>query len=175
MRLLICIFFAAALSPALASADEIDLTPRSRHSNKAPSLVIRAEGGSPFAPYGLVGGCISYLTESQFEFEAGGGGGFPGLQLGFAARRLFGEDGSFFATELALAGNNRQNRGADSADPQLSLDAKQSQSSFWTALGFGFEQRQDHFSLSLIGSVVFTTASLTPHFAIHGGLGFGFF
>lgn len=178
MRPLLCLLrclFIVALLPSFARADELDLTPRSRRTNKPSSLVLRAEGGSAFAPYGFVGGCLSYLSESQFEFELGAGAGFPGVQFGIAARRLFGENGSFFATELALAGNNRVNRGADDANPLLNVDAQKSRSSLWTSLGFGFEQRQDNFSLGIIGSIVITTASLTPHFSIHGGIGFGFF
>ena len=174
MRSLLSLLLAVLLSAAGARADVLDLTDSTRHQGKPPSLVLRVEGGSEFAPYGYVGGCLSYLTESLFEFELGAGGGFPGLQLGLAARRLFGDRGSYVVTELALAGNTRVNRGADSADPLLNLQATQSQSSLWTSLGAGFEQRTGVFDLSVVGAIVLTTASLTPHFAIHGGLGFGF-
>jgi hypothetical protein len=164
---------ALSLSPLAARADVVDLTPQSRRSLKPPTLVLRLEGGNAFAPYGYVGGCISFLTESLFEFEAGAGGGFPGLQLGVAARRLFGDDGSFLVTELNVAGNTRVNRGED-ANPLLSLQAAQAKSSIWTSLGGGFEQRSDVISFSVVASVVLTTASLTPHFAVHGGVGYGF-
>ncbi len=173
MRSLPFLLVAALLSPA-ARADVIDLSEGSRRPGKPPALVLRLEGGSAFAPFGFLGGCLSYLTDGLFEIEAGAGGGFPGLQLGFAVRQLFGERGSYVVTELALAGNTRVNRGADNADALLSLEAKQSQSSLWTSLGAGFEQRQGVFDLSVVGAIVLTTASLTPHFAIHGGLGFGF-
>ena len=163
---------ASLVAPA-ARADLIDLSEGSRRPGKPPALVLRFEAGNDFAPYGYVGGCLSYLTESLFEIEAGAGGGFPGLQLGLAARRLFGERGSYVVTELALAGNTRVNRGSD-ADPLLNLEARQSRSSFWTSLGLGFEQRQGSFDLSVVGALALTTASLTPHFAIHGGVGFGF-
>lgn len=164
---------ALLLTPLAARADVVDLTPHARRSLKPPALVLRFEGGNAFAPYGYVGGCVSFLTESLFEFEAGAGGGFPGLQLGVAARRLFGDDGSFLVTELNVAGNTRVNRGED-ANPLLSLQAAQARSSIWTSLGAGFEQRGDVISFSAVASVVLTTASLTPHFAVHGGVGFGF-
>ena len=47
-------------------------------------------------------------------------------------------------------------------------------SSLWTSLGLGFEQRSDFVDFSVAGSIVFTTASLTPHWSVHGGVGFGF-
>jgi hypothetical protein len=168
VALLVCALFAAA-----ARADVIDLSEGARRPGKPPSFVVRFEAGNDFAPYGYAGGCISYLTESLFEIEAGAGGGFPGLQLGLAARRLFGDRGSYVVTELAFAGNTRVNRGSD-ADPLLSLPAKQAQSSFWTSLGLGFEQRQGSFDLSVVAALALTTASLTPHFSVHGGVGFGF-
>jgi hypothetical protein len=161
------------LTPLAARADVVDLSPHSRRSLRPPALVLRLEGGNAFAPYGYVGGCVSFLTESLFEFEAGAGGGFPGLQLGVAARRLFGDDGSFLVTELNVAGNTRVNRGED-ANPLLSLQAAQAKSSIWTSLGAGFEQRGDVINFSAVASVVLTTASFTPHFAVHGGVGFGF-
>ena len=153
--------------------DEIDL---SQHTSagRPPQYVLRAEAGSAFAPYGLVGGAVSWLTESQFEFELGAGGGFPGLQLGLAARRLFGDSGQFFVTEIAIAGNTRINRGAADADRFLSASAAQGKGSLWTDLGIGFEQRTDLFDLSVVGSFVLTTASLTPKFCVHAGVGFGF-
>ena len=154
-------------------ADEIDLSQR-RGSDRPPPYVLRVEAGNQFAPYGLAGGAVSWLTESQFEFELGGGGGFPGLQLGFAARRLFGDSGQYFVTEIALAGNTRVNRGASDADRYLSANAAQTKGSLWTDLGIGFEQRTDLFDLSVVGSFVLTTASLTPKFCVHGGVGFGF-
>jgi hypothetical protein len=155
-----------------ALADEVDLSQQS--SGRTPQIVVRAEGGSEFAPYGLVGGAVSWLTESQFSFELGAGGGFPGVQFGFAARRLFGDFGSYFVTEIAIAGNTRVNRGASSADRNLNAGASSGRGSIWTNLGVGFEQRTDVIDFSLVGCLVLTTASLTPHFAVHGGVGFGF-
>jgi hypothetical protein len=156
-----------------ALADEVDLSQQSSEG-RTPQIVVRAEGGSEFAPYGLVGGAVSWLTESQFSFELGAGGGFPGLQLGFAARRLFGDFGSYFVTEIAIAGNTRVNRGASNADRYLNAGAASGRGSVWTNLGVGFEQRADVIDFSLVGCLVLTTASLTPHFAVHGGVGFGF-
>ena len=170
---LLLVLLVTLLAPA-ARADILDLSEGSRRPGKPQPLVLRLEGGNAFAPYGYVGGCISYLTDSLFELEVGAGGGFPGLQLGLAARRLFGDGGSYLVTELALAGNTRVNRGADDANALISLEAKQSRSSLWTSLGAGFEQRQGVFDFSAVGAVVITTASLTPHFQIHGGIGFGF-
>jgi hypothetical protein len=148
-----------------AFADEIDLSQR---RSRVPTWVVRAEAGNEFAPFGMAGGAISYLTESQFEFEAGLGAGFPGLQLGLATRWVFGEDGSFLVTELALAGNTRVDRGPTNGTVTTG------NSSLWTDFGLGFEQRTDLFDLSLTGSIVFTTANFTPRWSIHGGLGFGF-
>jgi hypothetical protein len=156
-----------------ALGDEIDLSQR-RGGDHAPAVVLRAEAGSAFAPYGFVGGTVSWLTESQFAFELGAGGGFPGLQLGLAARRLFGDLGSYLVTEIAIAGNTLVNRGAATANPLINAGATSGKGSAWTCIGIGFEQRTDVIDLSLVGSIVFTTASLTPQFAVHGGIGFGF-
>jgi hypothetical protein len=159
---------AAASAPALA--DEVDLTPRSRGEGRPPTFVLRAEGGSDFAPYGYAGACLSWLTGSGLEIEAGGGAGFPGLQLGLAARFLFGERGGYMVSEIAIAGNTRVNRNG----PNTAFNPNTTNSSLWTNLGLGFEQRESFYSFSVVGSIVFTTQSLTPHFAIHGGIGFGF-
>lgn len=162
------------LVPVSAFADEVDLTPRSRHRNETPKLVLRAEGGNAFAPYGFLGGCLSYLTDSAFEFELGAGGGFPGLQLGFAARRLVGQQGSYFAFEIFLAGNTRVNRGASDADIQLNAQAANARSSLWTGIGAGIEQRLGFFDLSFAADLVLTTASFSPHGSVHGGIGLAF-
>jgi len=155
-----------------ALGDEIDLA--QRRSDTIPTVVLRAEGGSAFAPYGFAGGTVSWLTESQFAFEFGAGAGFPGLQLGLAARRLFGDLGSYLVSEIAIAGNTLVNRGAANANPLINAGASSGKGSVWTCIGIGFEQRTDAIDLSLVGSIVFTTASLTPQFAVHGGIGFGF-
>ena len=160
------------LVPAAALADEIDLSQR-RGSDRPPVWVLRAEAGTAFAPSGMIGATLSWLTESQFEFELGAGGGFPGVQAGFALRRLFGE-GQYFVTEIALAGNSVVNRGASDADRYLNAGAAQAKGSLWTNFGVGFEQRTDLFDLSVAGDLVLTTASLTPKWCVHGGVGFGF-
>ncbi|TMA27241.1 MAG: hypothetical protein E6J78_10865 [Deltaproteobacteria bacterium] len=169
MRPLALLLAAAVTAPALA--DEVDLTPRSRRGERPPTLVLRGEGGTEFAPYGYAGACLSWLTESSFEFEAGAGGGFPGVQIGFATRRIFGERGSYLVTELLIAGNTKVNRGASSADR---LNNVAGSSSLWGGLGFGFEQRQDFFSFSVVGSMVSTFSNPSLHFALHGGIGLGF-
>jgi hypothetical protein len=165
----------ALLIPSLALADEIDLGRGARReSGTQATLVVRAEGGNEFAPYGYVGGCISYLIDQQDALEAGAGGGFPGVQLGFAARRFFNEGNQHFLAELFLAGNTRVNRGLEPGSGQVNAQAATASSSLWTGLGFGFEQRGDFFSLSLAGNIIFTSTSFTPHWAVHGGVGFGF-
>lgn len=162
------------LFPLASRADEVDLTPRSRTAHKPPTLVLRAEGGSAFAPFGYAGACLSYLTQGLYEFELGGGAGFPGVQAGFAARKLFGDQGGYLVSEIYIAGNSRVNRGADDADHNLNAQAKEAKSSIWGGLGLGFEQRQDNLSFGVTANIVTTTASFTPHFAVHGGIGFGF-
>jgi len=163
------------LAPALALADEIDEALGSRRDRGSPAtVVVRAEGGNEFAPYGYLGGCISWLVDPQDELEIGAGGGFPGLQLGFAARHLFGEGGQYFLAELFLAGNTRVNRGLNSDSCLLNAEACQSSSSLWTGLGLGFEQRTSFLSLSVATNLVLTSTSLTPHWSVHGGIGFGF-
>jgi hypothetical protein len=165
-----------ALIPSLALADEIDLTRGGarREPGAQATWVVRAEGGNEFAPYGYVGGCISYLLDPHDALEFGAGGGFPGLQLGFAVRRFFGEGGQHFVAELFLAGNTRVNRGLDRDSAQVNAQAASANSSLWTGLGFGFEQRTGFLSVSLAGNIIFTSTSLTPHWAVHGGIGFGF-
>src|SRR5258708_6007881 len=97
------------LAPAVF-ADEVDLTPRSRREHRPASLVVRGEGGTAFAPFGYLGGCLSWLTASQLELEMGAGGGFPGLQLGIAARQLFGERGGHLLPARAIPGNTPVHR-----------------------------------------------------------------
>jgi hypothetical protein len=161
------------LVPSLCLADEVDLSRGSYHGEgHVPALVLRAEGGNEFAPFGYVGGCVSWMPGPHNSFELGAGGGFPGLQMGFAVRELFGEAGEYLLAELSLAGNTRVNRGHP--NPLINAGAVGQQSSLWTSLGFGFEQRSDMFDLSVAANIVFTTADLTPHWSVHGGVGFGF-
>src|SRR5467141_2231006 len=134
--------------------------------------LLRAEGGNQYAPFGYVGGCLSWMIDSYDVLELGAGGGFPGVQLGFAARRLFGEGGQHLFAELFLSGNTRVNRGVD--QPTGTTAATQATSSLWTGLGFGFEQRSGSLDFSLAGNIVFTSTSLTPRWAVHGGIGIGF-
>ena len=164
----------AALVPSLAFADEIGLSRGGGRERAEPaSVVVRAEGGNEFAPYGYAGGCVSWMVDPNDVLEFGAGGGFPGLQLGLAGRRLFGfgEGGQYILAELFLAGNTRVNRGVDQNAPPSTIT---SNSSLWTGLGFGFEQRSGYLDLSVAGNIVFTSTSLTPHWSVHAGLGFGF-
>ena len=171
MRLLVTL--AVFLLPLTALADEVDLsqTTSRRASNLPPEFVLRAEGGSSFAPYGYAGAALSWMVASGLEFEGGMGAGFPGLQLGLSVRTLFdiGEQGQFLLAELSLAGNTRVNRGQDQQQGPTFTN-----NSAWTCIGFGGEIRRDFYSLDLVGSLVLTTQSLTPHFSVHGGIGFGF-
>ena len=167
----------AALAPSLAFADEVDLTRGTgRTSSEPATLVVRAEGGNEFAPFGYVGGCISWMLDPNDVLELGAGGGFPGLQLGFVGRRLFGFNeagGQYIVAELFLAGNTRVNRGVDQNAPPSTIQAN-GNSSLWTGLGFGYEQRSGFLDLSVAGNIVFTSTSLTPHWSLHAGLGIGF-
>ncbi len=164
-----------ALVPSLAFADEIDLSRGSRRDRGEPAkVIVRAEAGNEFAPYGYLGGCVSYLLDPNDELELGGGGGFPGLQLGFAVRRLFGEGELRPVAELFLAGNTRVNRGLEQGSAQVNAQAAAATSSLWTGLGFGFEQRTSLFSINVAGDIIFTSTSLSPHWSVHGGLGLGF-
>jgi hypothetical protein len=171
MRLLVLL--AMLLVPLAALADEIDLSQTSgrRESNLPPEFILRAEGGSSFSPYGYAGAALSWMPTGGLEFEGGMGAGFPGLQLGLSVRTLFnvGDPGQFFLAEISLAGNTRVNRGEEQQQgPNFTNN------SLWTCIGFGGELRKDFYSLDLVGSLVLTTQSLTPHFSVHGGVGFGF-
>jgi hypothetical protein len=167
---LLAAFALLLLLPCSAFADEVDLShPTSRRMNAPPEFVLRLEGGNEFSPYGMVGGAISWMNSSATEIEAGMGVGFPGLQLGLAFRPLFGDEGKYLLGELSLAGNTRVNRGANNqAGP--SFDSN----NFWTSLGLGGEIRQNFYSIDVVASIVFTTQNPTPHFGVHGGVGFGF-
>jgi hypothetical protein len=169
------LLFLLLVLPFAARADEVDLTRSSgkRFFHEPPTWVVRLEGGSAFSPAGYVGGVVSWF-DNGFELEAGAGAGIPGLQLGLAARSLFAvEDQSnqFVLFELAVAGNTRVDR--NNANAGFGI-AGQTQNSLWTSLGFGAELRQDFYSFDVVASIVFTTESLTPYFAVHGGVGFGF-
>ncbi len=170
MRTIALLLVLSAAAPALA--DEIDLTRSGRRREGAPTWVVRAEGGNEFAPFGYIGGALSWLAGPYNQFELGAGGGFPGLQLGFTVRQLFAEAGAAPFLEISVAGNTRVNRG--NPNPRFDAQAAQSRNSLWTCLGFGFEQRSWLFDLSVAGDIVFTTADLTPHWSVHGGIGFGF-
>ena len=165
-----------ALLPSVALADEIDLSRASAREDLSPgaTLIVRLEGGNEFAPYGFVGGCVSYLLDPHDAIEVGAGGGFPGLQLGIAFRRLFGDGYQHVLAELFLAGNTKVNRGVEADSAQINAAAAQAGSSLWTGLGFGFEERTGFLSLSAAGNIIFTSTSFTPHWAVHGGVGFGF-
>ena len=168
MRTLALLLLAA--TPVLA--DEVDLSQGSRRTGEPARIVLRAEAGNEVAPAGYVGGVVSWLAGPHNAFEFCAGGGFPGLQLGLGIRQLFGDDGQYLLAEIALSGNTRVNRG--NPNRLVNAAAVGAQSSLWTSLGLGFEQRGDLLDLSVAADIVFTTADLTPHWSVHGGVGFGF-
>lgn len=154
-----------------ARADVVDLTRGGRRSEGGLSgLSLRAEFGNDYAPYGLVGAAISYLTEGGTAFEGGAGAGFPGVQLGIAVRQLFGTGGFNVAVELAFAGNTKQQRAA-----QIAIATADTSRYLWTSLGGGFEFRPGGpFTASVIAQLAFTPADGEAHFGVHGGLGYYF-
>jgi hypothetical protein len=162
-----CLAFAFAATPT--HADVVDLTSGARRSSGRPgALVIKAEGGSAYAPFGYLGGAISYLNEGALlELEAGAGAGFPGVQAGLSVRKLFGEVGEFFLFELSVAGNSKVSRGTNPLDPTKGTHV-------WTNLGIGFEHRAGLFSLGLSGGASFLSFSQTPAAYVHGGIGLAF-
>ena len=154
-----------------AHADVVDLTRGGRRDGEnATGLSLRAEFGNDYAPYGLVGAAVSYLTSSGTAFEGGAGAGFPGVQLGVAVRQLFGGAGFNVAIELSFAGNTKQQRAAPAAIPVSDTSRY-----LWTSLGGGFELRPGGpFTASVIAALAFTPADGEAHFGVHGGIGYYF-
>jgi len=171
MRRLCSLAVAVALAPGAAPGDLIDLSGGERRGSlKPPAFVLRAEGGSDYAPGGLVGGAFSYFNaDALAEIEIAAGAGFPGVQAGVLLRKLFGDGGDYLVIELSFAGNTRKRLGADVAAGRLG------NSSLWTSLGFGFEHRAGAVSLGLVAGLAFISSfDLVPHGFVHGGLGLGF-
>jgi hypothetical protein len=169
------LLLAAVLSalPLAARADIIDLSAtEGRRNTRIPTLAIRGEAGTDFAPYGLAGACLSWFNElpfGGFEIEGGAGATFPGLQLGLAVRNLLGENGDYFVFELAISGNTTQKRGADPSVNRLTS------ANSWSSLGLGFEHRQGYVTFGIVASLAFlTNFDLVPHGVVHGGIGFAF-
>jgi hypothetical protein len=169
----------ALVAPAIAAlflfstsahADVIDLSGGARRrTTSATGFTLRADFGNAFAPYGYAGAAIGYMTEGLFGFEGGAGAGFPGVQLGFSLRKLFGEGGTYLATELSIAGNTKVARGG------TGLPSAQSASqNIWTSIGLGFEQRVGHFFLGTTIDLAFTPSDSQAHFGLHGGIGYLF-
>jgi len=162
---------ALALFCTSARADVVDLSGGSRRSTLGSSgMSLRADFGNAFAPYGYAGGAIGYMTEGLFGFEGGVGAGFPGLQLGFSLKKLFGERGSYLATELTIAGNTKVKRGGNTGVP----NATSTSQNIWTSIGLGFEQRIGHFGVGTIIDLAFTPSDSTAHFGLHGGIAYYF-
>ena len=168
-RILVGLVLALAFA---ARADVVDLTRGGTRGDGQLNrgLSLRAEFGNDYAPYGLVGAAISYLTETGTAFEGGAGAGFPGVQLGVAIRQLFGTGGFNVAIEISFAGNTKQQRATTVVAPVADTSRY-----LWTSLGGGFEFRPaGSFTASLIGALAFTPADGEAHFGVHGGLGYYF-
>jgi hypothetical protein len=162
---------AVALVCNAARADVVDLSGGARRRSAGGSgLLFRLDFGNAFAPYGYVGGAIGYMSEGLFGIEAGAGAGFPGLQLGVSLKKLFGEGGSYLATELTFAGNTKVARGGNTGVPT----ATSASQNIWTSLGLGFEQRVGRVSVGTILSLAFTPSDSQAHFGVHGGIGYYF-
>ena len=169
LRLAGCCLGVAALFAAPARADVEDLSPQARRIDLSPpTLVLRVEGGSDYSPYGYVGGVLSYFNDwSGTELEAGVGAG-PGPQLGLALRKLLGERGDFFASEISVGYNPTKARGVDPLNPG-------SGTHLWVNLGVGFEHRAGLFSYGVTGGLSLGGVSQTPKGFVHGGIGVGIF
>jgi len=168
-RILLGITLAGAFA---ARADVVDLTRGGERSDSEPlgGLSMRVEFGNDYAPYGLVGAAVSYLTSTGTAFEAGAGGGFPGVQLGLGIRQLVGGGGFNVAIELTFAGNTKQPR----ASTQVGINPDTSRY-IWSSLGGGFELRlAGRLTASAIAALAFTPADADVHFGFHGGLGYYF-
>ena len=155
-----------------ARADVVDLTRGGDRSQAEPlgGLSMRFEFGNDYAPYGLVGAAVSYLTSTGTAFEAGAGAGFPGVQLGLGVRQLIGGGGFNVAIELTLAGNTKQPR----ASTQVGITPDTSRY-IWSSLGGGFELRlAGRVTASAIAALAFTPADAEVHFGVHGGLAYYF-
>jgi hypothetical protein len=167
-RILLGITLAGAFA---ARADVVDLSRGgSRDAVDVSGFSMRAEFGNDFAPYGLVGAALSYLTATGTAFEVGAGAGFPGVQLGLGLRQLFGGRGFNVAVELTFAGNTKQQRASN-----VIVSAADTSRYIWTSLGGGFELRPGGpFTASVIGALAFTPADGAAHFGVHGGIGYYF-
>ncbi|MFL5451633.1 MAG: hypothetical protein ACJ78V_06995 [Myxococcales bacterium] len=171
MKVALACAAAVALVCNAARADVVDLSGGARRRSAGGSgLLFRFDFGNAFAPYGYVGGAIGYMSEGLFGIEAGAGAGFPGLQLGVSLKKLFGEGGSYLATELTFAGNTKVPRGGNTGVPT----ATSASQNIWTSLGLGFEQRVGRVSVGTILSLAFTPSDSQAHFGVHGGIGYYF-
>lgn len=169
-RLAACGWAACAVALAAAArADEVDLSSGGGRSWGRPAaVVLKADGGGAYAPFGYAGLAVSYLSAGPLlELEAGGGAGLPGAQLGVSVRKLFGEGGEFFLAELSVAGNTRVSRGTSLLDPTQG-------GHLWTNLGLGFEHRNDAWAFGLSGGGTFFSFTQTPAAYVHGGVGIAF-
>jgi len=167
-RILVGLTVAGAFA---ARADVVDLSRGGRSGDTdLCGFSLRAEFGNDYAPYGLVGAALSYLTAAGTAFEVGAGGGFPGVQLGLGIRQLFGSGGFNVAVELAFAGNTKQQRASN-----VIATAADTSRYVWTNLGGGFELRPGgRFTASVIAALAFTPADGEAHFGVHGGIGYYF-
>lgn len=158
------------LAPSAARADVEDLSTGQRpgvRGGPAAMFVVRAQGGTDYAPGGLLGGTLSWYNDyTQLELEGTVGWGNPGTQLGFSVRKLFGADNDYLVSELTVAGNAGARR---SSNPLIPGTGHQ----LWTNLGVGFEHRS-WVSLSVTGGLTILGFSEAPTAYLQGGVGFGF-
>jgi len=170
VKLAAALAIALALSSSGARADEEDLTDASRPGSIHPStLAVLASGGSNFAPYGTIGGALSYFNEAiEGEVEVGAGAGFPGVQVGVNLRKLFGANGDYLVFELGLGYNHAILRGVDPGTVSSGSHA-------WTNLGLGYEHRAGWFVFGFSGGVSFSGFSQTPSAHVRASAGVAIF
>lgn len=159
----------ACLAPLAARADVEDLStgkhPGSRGTAPA-MIVVRAQGGTDYSPFGIAGGALSYYNDfSGLEIEGGLGSGLPGLQFGFTVGRLWGEGNDFLCTSIGVGFNKNAPRGTNPVIPN-------SGNTVWTNLGVGFEHRS-WVSLQVMGGLTFLGFAQSPSGFLQGGLGIG--
>jgi hypothetical protein len=169
LALLAC---ALALPARPARADVEDLTPHERRTSQEPAtFVLRIEGGTNYAVTGNVGGTLSYFNAwSESEVELSAGLTFPdsgrAWQGGISLRKLFGERGDFFVTELALLWT-KDARAVDPVNPLVTSHLR-------LCIGLGLEYRAGIWSYGLTGGLALNGVSSAPAGYVHGGIGFGF-
>lgn len=170
MRRVLPALCAAALLAGPARADVEDLSGGRRGplgSTSPATLVLRAQGGTDYAVFGKVGAALSWFNEwGLFEIEGGVGSALPGLQIGFAFRKLFGQGNDFLVAELGI--------GYDTSAKTGTAPTASARHASWTNIGMGFEHRGPLVSLTLTGGLTLLSFSERPSGYLQAGLGIGF-